>query len=89
MSGQRKGEEWAQQERLSALAAFLPICTDPSFKFGEWHQGGEDSRGYLVMGWFEPGVEASRFLEMLYESGWVRDFDWGSGPGRKKRKTSA
>jgi hypothetical protein len=68
-------KNWNRQERLAALASFLPLFSDPDFKFGEW-QGGQDQNGVLTMPWFSMSPEALRFHEVLYDYGYVREFDW-------------
>lgn len=64
---------WTLQQRLSALAAFTSLFSDPSFESGVW-------RGSLVdrdqMPWFDLDDKVTEFLKTLYDYGWVQDFDW-------------
>jgi hypothetical protein len=60
---------------LSAPAAFFPVLTAPAFQAGEW-TGAEHHDDIIVMGSFELGPAAERFVQTAYDSGWVMDFDW-------------
>jgi hypothetical protein len=67
--------DWTLAQRLSALAAFLPVLSAPAFLAGEWI-GAEQQGDAIVMGSFELGPGAKRFLQTAYDYGWVIDFDW-------------
>ena len=55
---------------IDALLPFLPTFESDRFRAGEWHV--EEG----VMPFFSPDEEVGRFVEALYEHGWVVPFDW-------------
>jgi hypothetical protein len=73
--GRWRTGDWSIEQRLAALAAFLPILSAPDFQAGVWN-GAEDHGDAIVMGWFEFGPEAKRFVQTAYDYGWVIDIDW-------------
>jgi len=75
-----QSQDWSERQRLDALAAFIPFLSDPKASFGTW-AGGEENNGVLTMPWFSLTPEAKRFLQMLYDYGYVRAFDWSSWAG--------
>lgn len=63
---------------LAALAAHLPVLTDPGLVFGTSTPAEPNAEGVIVMGHFVLGPEAVAFMDDVYAYGWVRDFDWMS-----------
>ena len=63
------------EQRLEALAAFLPIFETPDFEFGKM------STPAGKMPFYNLSEEASRFVEMCYDMRWVRPFDWSEWVG--------
>ncbi len=64
-------EGWhALQQRLEALAAFLPQFESPDFEFGHM----ESPSGKMPYYTFSP--LASSFIKTCYEMDWVKPFDW-------------
>lgn len=55
---------------IDALLPFLPTLESDRFRAGEWHV--EEG----VMPFFSPAEEVGRFVDALYEYGWVVSFDW-------------
>ena len=68
-------KNWSRSERLAALASFLPTFSQPGFLFGQW-AGGKETDGVISMPWFDLSEEAQRFIEVVYDYGFVRAFDW-------------
>lgn len=64
----RWGREAPLEERLCALADFVPIFERPGFEFQL-----KSSDHHTVY-----SAEAHRFIEVAYELRWVRPFDWPS-----------
>ncbi len=64
----RWGREAPLEERLRALADFVPIFKRPGFEFQL-----RSSDHHAVY-----SAEAHRFIEVAYELRWVRPFDWPS-----------
>jgi hypothetical protein len=73
--GASSAGDWSVEQRLSALAAFLPVLAAPTFQAGEW-TGAEHHGDVIVMGSFELGPAAERFIQTAYDYGLVMDFDW-------------
>jgi hypothetical protein len=73
-------QDWSERQKLDALAAFVPVFSHPKASFGTW-AGGEENNGILTMPWFSLTPEAERFVQVLYDYGYVRDFDWPSWAG--------
>lgn len=71
------------EQRLSALAAFLPVLTAPAFQAGEWTRA-KHYDDVIVMGSFELGPPAERFVQTTYDYGWVMDFDWPEWNGTEE-----
>jgi hypothetical protein len=67
---------WSREERLKALASFLPTFTDPTFKFGEWRGGEVMDNDVITMPFYSLSPDAARFHKVLYEYGFIRNFDW-------------
>jgi hypothetical protein len=65
-----------QQERLKALAYFVPIFMEPGFQFGSWEKPAPDESGVLSLPWFTLSKAASDFESVCYEFEWVSQFDW-------------
>jgi len=64
-------------ERLKALAAFLPMFEDPEFSFGHWSEPKEVHPGVSEMPYYCFSGIALDFLKMSREYGWVLNgFDW-------------
>jgi hypothetical protein len=67
------------QERLHALAAFLPRLEQPDFEFGKWVNPATEEPGVIVMGYYDFSETAEAFVKMAYDAGWVlSDFDWSA-----------
>jgi hypothetical protein len=65
------------QERLKALARFLPALEEPGFQFGTWQGGKQKEPGVFSMPYFALSETGSAFVRMAYEQGWVQtDFSW-------------
>jgi hypothetical protein len=61
----------ASATRVDRVLAFLPLFEQQGYSFGEWHTPpGQFPR-------FAPNNDVSRFIEVLYEDGWIQPFDWG------------
>ena len=65
-----------QQERLKALACFVPIFMEPGFQFGIWEKSPPDESGVLSFPWCTLSKAAAEFESACYEFEWVRQFDW-------------
>jgi hypothetical protein len=65
--------------RLKRLAAFGPILRDPTTVSGAWREMTDTGtmRNAYTFPQFEYSEVADRFCKMLYDTGWIQDFDWG------------
>lgn len=74
-----KGEwqkgDWTDQQRLEALAKYVPIFTAPGFKFYE-DMPARVEGGLIQMGWTSYGPEAEAFIQDAYDYGWVQGTSW-------------
>jgi hypothetical protein len=70
----QKGD-WTDQQRLEALAKYLPVFTAPDFKFSE-HVPPKVEGKFIQMGWTSYGPEAQSFVQDCYDYGWVQGTDW-------------
>ncbi|ARO55865.1 hypothetical protein B2G69_18140 [Methylorubrum zatmanii] len=70
------GLDGDRRAALAALAAHLPVLTDPGLVFGTSTPAEPNAEGVIVMGHFSLGPEAVAFMDDIYAYGWVRDFDW-------------
>jgi hypothetical protein len=64
-------------DRLRRLARYEAVFDEPGFSFGEWYVGRTRADGVIELGGFAPSPAAEVFIQELYETGWVYDFDWG------------
>ena len=55
---------------IDAILSFLPIFETEGFRFGDW----KTPDGELP--WYQTSEEALRFIQSLYDNGWVVSFDW-------------
>jgi hypothetical protein len=79
----RGGSTITLQERLHALAAFLPEFEKPGFEFGQWVTplaGGEP--GVTIMPFFTQDPVAESLYRTCDDMGWVlQGFDWPAWNG--------
>lgn len=68
--------KWSVVERLRALASFAPIFSKDGFEAGSWRGGTADNRQIRQMPWFDLDEQASKFLKVTHDYGWVIDNDW-------------
>lgn len=65
-----------QQERLEALARFVPIFLEPGFQFGIWNDVPPDESGVWSLPWFTRSKAATEFVKACYEFEWVQWANW-------------
>lgn len=58
------------KKQIDAILQFLPSFEADGFKFGEWDSR-EGAFPFYVL-----SDEARKFMQALYNSGWVEPFDW-------------
>ena len=51
------------QERLQALADFLPLFEQPGFEFGEWFKNPKRESGVIVMSHYSLSDTAQSFVQ--------------------------
>ena len=73
--GEWQKGNWTDQQRLEALAKYLPIFTAPGFKFSE-DVPAKIEGGVIQMGWTSYGPEAQSFMQDAYDYGWVQSTHW-------------
>lgn len=63
---------------LQALAAFGPQLRDPNASAGRWagQKGSGTVDDPLTMPYFDASDLLNRFVDMVYNAGWIQDFDW-------------
>jgi hypothetical protein len=67
------------EERLHALAAFLPRLEQADFEFGNSVQPPSKEPDVFIMPFYSFSSDADAFIDMTYEMEWVLfDFDWPS-----------
>jgi hypothetical protein len=64
-------------EQLQRLAAWADRFASQAFTFGDWVPSTARDDGVIELGWFEMSDEAQAFVSVMYDLGWVYDFDWG------------
>ena len=70
------------QERLQALADFLPFFEQPGFEFGEWFENPKSESGMMVLPHYSLSDSAHSFVRMAYDMGWVLlDYAWPAWKG--------
>ena len=70
---------------LQALAAFLPIVTDPGFKPGEVVSPLPGDDGVMQMPFVDYGEAVDTFLKAASAKGWMlSDFDWPAWAGTEE-----
>jgi hypothetical protein len=85
MMNEEGGSRDVMQERLAALAGFLPLFEAKGFEFGRWHKSQEIEPGVKTLPQFEAGETALAFVRMAYEEEWVlRNFDWPAWSSSKE-----
>jgi hypothetical protein len=67
--------------RADRILSYLSAFEQPEYVFGKW----SDTEGELQH--FVLGKVASRFVETLYEDGWMVPFDWPRWQGRAEKLT--
>jgi uncharacterized protein DUF6508 len=60
----------APEPRVDRLLSFLPLFEQRGYSYGEWRS----PPGQFP--YFAANDEVSRFVQVLYEDGWVKPFDW-------------
>jgi hypothetical protein len=70
-------QKWSKNEHLAALASFVPLFSDPEVSFGAWAAGTTED-AVITLPWFDFSDDGSRFLQTLYDYGYVWEFDWPS-----------
>ena len=66
-----------ERERLSALAAFVPVLEADDFVPGAWHKSEQRDDGVWTMPWYELGETSLAFLKAVGAGGWLMPgFDW-------------
>ena len=73
--GEWQKGDWTDQQRLQALAKYLPIFTAPGFKFSE-DVPAKVEGGLIQMGWTSYGPEAQSFMQDAHDYGWVQSTNW-------------
>ncbi|WP_288038465.1 DUF6508 domain-containing protein [Acidiphilium sp.] len=63
------------EERLAAIAAFLPVFENPAFTFGKLERGTRSSEIVEIPA-FSTLKEAESFVRTAYEAEWVYPFSW-------------
>ncbi len=66
------------QERLQALADFLPLFEQPGFESGEWIANPRSKTGVLMMPYYSWSDTAHLFVKTAYDTGWVLNFNWSA-----------
>ena len=57
-------------KQIDAILQFLDVFEADDFVSGQWHS----EKG--SMPWFEQSEEVGRFVQALYDNGWIVSFDW-------------
>jgi hypothetical protein len=73
--GEWQKGDWSDQERLEALAKYLPIFSAPGFKFSEVVPAKQHG-DVIEMGWTRCGPETEAFKQDAYDYGWVQGTNW-------------
>lgn len=73
--GEWQKGDWTDQQRLEALAKYLPVFTAPGFKFSDVVPAKVEG-DIIQMGWTSYGPEAKAFMQDCYDYGWVQSTDW-------------
>lgn len=73
-SSELKHSRQGMDERLRALAAWLPRLQEPGFHIGEWAGGEKLADGSMTMPYFDFSTEGLELLRALP----VEVFDWGA-----------
>ena len=73
--GEWQKDDWSDQQRLEALAKYLPIFNAPGFKFSEVTPA-EVEGDVIRLGWTSYGPEAQSFMQDCYDYGWVQSTNW-------------
>jgi hypothetical protein len=73
--GEWQTGDWSDQQRLEALAKYLPIFTTTGFSFAEAVPPKQRADG-IEMGRMRYGEEAQAFMQDAYDYGWVQGTDW-------------
>ena len=60
------------QLRADRILSYISVFERPGYSFGKWSDS-EDWQQH-----FTRDETANRFVETLYEDGWMEPFDWGS-----------
>ena len=62
---------------LARVARYAKVFDDPGFSHGEWNEPKRNGDSFTT-GWFEMSPAYQKFIGLLYKTGFVADFDWGS-----------
>ena len=73
--GEWQKGDWSDQQRLEALASYLPIFTAPGFQFSEVVPA-KRKGDVMQLGWTSYGPEAQSFMQDCYDYGWVQSTNW-------------
>ena len=60
----------ASEPRVGRLLTFLPLFEQPGYSYGEWRS----PPGQFA--YFAANEDVGRFIQVLYEDGWIEPFDW-------------
>ena len=60
----------SSEPRVDRVLAFLPLFEKPGYSYGEWRS----PPGQFP--YFAANEDVGRFIQVLYEDGWVEPFDW-------------
>jgi hypothetical protein len=74
-TGEWQKGDWTDQQRLEALAKYLPVFTTPGFKYSEVVPAKVES-DVIRMGWTSYGSETQYFMQDCYDYGWVQSTNW-------------
>ena len=68
-----------------AILRFLPSFEARDFSPGVQRGGVGDGSGVIELPWVDYSLEVSRFIQALYDHGWVIPFDWASWQDEARR----
>ena len=71
-------ESVLDEERLLALASFVPVFEDPTFSAGEMVYPPDLPNGVARVPYSSRSETVSSFVRMLYEKNWIKSFDWSN-----------
>lgn len=65
-------------EGIRKILEFLPQFQGKSFKAGQWHPSGKIDKNTSSFPYFEYSDLASKFIQTLYDEGFIYPFDWSN-----------